>query len=82
MNSVIAGSDCGFSTFAGSVTVDPKITWAKLKAMAEGARIASRELWRKPTKAVASRKRPAAPRPTCPNRAPATPASDAEDRTS
>jgi 5-methyltetrahydropteroyltriglutamate--homocysteine methyltransferase len=42
---VIAGSDCGFSTFAGFTAVDPGITWAKLRAMAEGARIASRELW-------------------------------------
>ena len=50
---VIAGSDCGFSTFAGLVVVDPSITWAKLKAMAEGARRASRELWRKATRAVA-----------------------------
>jgi 5-methyltetrahydropteroyltriglutamate--homocysteine methyltransferase len=33
---VIAGSDCGFSTFAGMTVVEPKITWAKLKAMAEG----------------------------------------------
>ena len=41
---VIAGSDCGFATFA-SLTVDPEITWAKLAAMAEGAAIASRELW-------------------------------------
>ncbi len=44
---VIAGTDCGFSTFAGFTVVNPKITWAKLKAMAEGARIASRELWKK-----------------------------------
>jgi 5-methyltetrahydropteroyltriglutamate--homocysteine methyltransferase len=50
---VIAGSDCGFSTFAGFVAVDPKITWAKLRAMADGARIASRELWRATTRAVA-----------------------------
>jgi 5-methyltetrahydropteroyltriglutamate--homocysteine methyltransferase len=42
---VIAGSDCGFATFAGLVPVDPQVTWAKLSAMAEGARIASRELW-------------------------------------
>ena len=42
---VIAGSDCGFATFAAFVPVDPKITWAKLAAMAEGARIASRQLW-------------------------------------
>jgi 5-methyltetrahydropteroyltriglutamate--homocysteine methyltransferase len=43
---VIAGSDCGFGTFARSnPTVDPRIAWAKLAAMAEGARIASAELW-------------------------------------
>jgi 5-methyltetrahydropteroyltriglutamate--homocysteine methyltransferase len=44
---VIAGTDCGFSTFAGFTAVEPKITWAKLAAMAQGARIASRELWKK-----------------------------------
>ena len=44
---VIAGTDCGFATFAGMAVVDPKITWAKFKAMAEGARIATRELWKK-----------------------------------
>jgi 5-methyltetrahydropteroyltriglutamate--homocysteine methyltransferase len=53
---IIAGSDCGFSTFAGFVVVDPSITWAKLKTMAEGARRASRELWRKATRAAAPRK--------------------------
>jgi 5-methyltetrahydropteroyltriglutamate--homocysteine methyltransferase len=53
---VIAGSDCGFSTFAGFVAVEPRITWAKLAAMAEGARRASRELWRKATRARAARK--------------------------
>jgi 5-methyltetrahydropteroyltriglutamate--homocysteine methyltransferase len=42
---VIAGTDCGFSTFAGIADVDPKITWAKFRAMAEGARIASKQLW-------------------------------------
>jgi 5-methyltetrahydropteroyltriglutamate--homocysteine methyltransferase len=42
---VIAGSDCGFATLADVLTVDPKITWAKLAAMAEGARLASKELW-------------------------------------
>ena len=43
---VIAGSDCGFSTFARSaLTVHPTVTWAKLEAMAEGARIASAQLW-------------------------------------
>jgi 5-methyltetrahydropteroyltriglutamate--homocysteine methyltransferase len=42
---VIAGTDCGFSTFAGLTTVDPQITWAKFRAMAEGARLASQQLW-------------------------------------
>jgi len=44
-NNIIAGSDCGFATLADVLTVDPKITWAKLAAMAEGARLASKELW-------------------------------------
>ncbi|MGH2461943.1 MAG: cobalamin-independent methionine synthase II family protein [Chloroflexota bacterium] len=43
---VIAGTDCGFSTFAGFLTVDPQITWLKLAALAEGAQLASAELWR------------------------------------
>jgi 5-methyltetrahydropteroyltriglutamate--homocysteine methyltransferase len=42
---VIAGSDCGFSTFAGFGPVDPDIVYMKLAAMAEGARIASSRLW-------------------------------------
>lgn len=42
---MLAGSDCGFATFATFLTVDPRITWAKLAAMAEGARLASAELW-------------------------------------
>src|SRR5579875_415920 len=42
---VIAGTDCGFGTFAGSETVDSEIVWHKLAAMAEGARIATRQLW-------------------------------------
>jgi 5-methyltetrahydropteroyltriglutamate--homocysteine methyltransferase len=42
---VIAGTDCGFATFAGLSDVDPKIAWAKLHAMAEGARLASQQLW-------------------------------------
>ena len=43
---VIAGSDCGFSTFAGFGPVDPDIVYLKLAAMAEGARIASERLWK------------------------------------
>ena len=42
---VIAGTDCGFATFAGSLTVDPDITWAKLASMVEGARTATDRLW-------------------------------------
>jgi 5-methyltetrahydropteroyltriglutamate--homocysteine methyltransferase len=42
---VIAGSDCGFATFAGSKEVHPSIVWAKLKALSDGARIASKQLW-------------------------------------
>jgi 5-methyltetrahydropteroyltriglutamate--homocysteine methyltransferase len=44
---VIAGTDCGFATFARSaLQVEPEITWAKFKAMAEGAQLASQQLWR------------------------------------
>jgi 5-methyltetrahydropteroyltriglutamate--homocysteine methyltransferase len=42
---VMVGSDCGFATFAQVLPVDPRITWAKLAAMAEGARLASTRLW-------------------------------------
>ena len=42
---VIAGSDCGFSTFAGFGAVDEDIVYAKLASMAEGAKIASGRLW-------------------------------------
>ena len=44
---VIAGTDCGFATFARStLQVEPEITWAKFRSMAEGARLASAQLWR------------------------------------
>ena len=42
---VMAGSDCGFSTFMEVPTVWPDIVWAKLASMVEGARIASAKLW-------------------------------------
>ncbi len=42
---VIAGSDCGFSTFAGFGAVDEDIVYAKLRSLAEGAAIASERLW-------------------------------------
>lgn len=43
---VIAGSDCGFGTFAGFGKMDPEISYKKLAAMVEGAKIASQRLWR------------------------------------
>ena len=42
---VIAGTDCGFGTWVGQAAVDPDIVWAKLTSLAEGARLASKELW-------------------------------------
>jgi 5-methyltetrahydropteroyltriglutamate--homocysteine methyltransferase len=42
---VIAGADCGFGTFAGSNEIHESVVWAKLAALAEGARIATRRLW-------------------------------------
>jgi 5-methyltetrahydropteroyltriglutamate--homocysteine methyltransferase len=38
---VIAGSDCGFGTFAGFGAVDPQIAYAKLRSLSEGAALAS-----------------------------------------
>jgi 5-methyltetrahydropteroyltriglutamate--homocysteine methyltransferase len=43
---IIAGTDCGFSTFAGFGVVDPEIVWAKLKSLGDGAAIASERLWK------------------------------------
>ena len=42
---VMAGTDCGFGTFAGFGAIHPSIGYAKLNSMAEGAAIASKELW-------------------------------------
>jgi 5-methyltetrahydropteroyltriglutamate--homocysteine methyltransferase len=42
---VMAGTDCGFSTFAGYAGIDPEIAYAKLTSLAEGARLASDRLW-------------------------------------
>jgi 5-methyltetrahydropteroyltriglutamate--homocysteine methyltransferase len=43
---VIAGTDCGFGTFVrAEPTIDPRIAWAKLKSLADGAAIASKRLW-------------------------------------
>ena len=43
---VIAGSDCGYGTWVGQAAVDPDVVWAKMRAMAEGARLATRQFWR------------------------------------
>lgn len=40
---VIAGSDCGFGTFAGFGAVDPEIAWAKLAVLADGAALVGRD---------------------------------------
>src|SRR4029078_3946656 len=42
---VIAGSDCGYGTWVGQAAVDPEVVWAKMAAMAEGARIATVQFW-------------------------------------
>ena len=49
---VIAGSDCGFAQQPTHQRVHPTIQWAKLEALAEGARLASRELWGRGKKAA------------------------------
>jgi 5-methyltetrahydropteroyltriglutamate--homocysteine methyltransferase len=42
---VMAGTDCGFGTFAGFGAVYPAFCWMKLRSLAEGARLASKKLW-------------------------------------
>ena len=42
---VIAGTDCGFGTWSGFGPIDETICWAKLRAMAEGAELASQRLF-------------------------------------
>ena len=42
---LIAGTDCGFSQFWDAIRVHPTVQWAKLKALADGAALASAELW-------------------------------------
>jgi 5-methyltetrahydropteroyltriglutamate--homocysteine methyltransferase len=49
---VIAGTDCGFGTFAGFGPVEPDIAYLKLGSLVEGARIASERLWQSRTKAM------------------------------
>jgi 5-methyltetrahydropteroyltriglutamate--homocysteine methyltransferase len=42
---VMIGNDCGFASQAASREVDPTVGWAKFAALAEGARLASKQLW-------------------------------------
>jgi len=42
---VMAGVDCGFSIHVGMQGIDPDVAWAKLSALAEGAKIATQRLW-------------------------------------
>jgi 5-methyltetrahydropteroyltriglutamate--homocysteine methyltransferase len=44
---VIAGADCGFASFSTTCEVHPTVVWAKVAALAEGARLATKELWGK-----------------------------------
>src|SRR5579864_661505 len=52
---VIAGTDCGFGTFAGYGKLDPEISFKKLRALAQGAEIASKRLWRRASKRAKAR---------------------------
>ena len=42
---VMAGSDCGFGTFAGFGSVYPPFCWMKMRSLGDGARLASKKLW-------------------------------------
>ena len=42
---VLAGTDCGFATFAGQSKIDPGVAFKKLESLAQGAEIASKRLW-------------------------------------
>jgi 5-methyltetrahydropteroyltriglutamate--homocysteine methyltransferase len=63
---MIASTDCGFAQGPFTRRVHPSIMWAKLRAVAEGARLATRELWRRPAKArkTAAKRKHASPRAT------------------
>src|SRR5262249_54863518 len=59
---VIAGTDCGFANFANSREIHPSIVWAKLQALADGARIATKRLFPSPASRDRLAKRGAAQR--------------------
>jgi 5-methyltetrahydropteroyltriglutamate--homocysteine methyltransferase len=43
----MAATDCGFSIHVGQAAIDPGVVWMKLKALAQGAEIATRWCWKK-----------------------------------
>jgi 5-methyltetrahydropteroyltriglutamate--homocysteine methyltransferase len=43
---IVAGGDCGYGTWVGQAAVDPDVVWAKLAAMADGARLATKLFWK------------------------------------
>jgi len=49
---VIAGTDCGFGTFAGYGKIDPQVTWKKFRALREGADLAAKRLGQPATQAA------------------------------
>ena len=48
---MIASADCGFGTFAGSEMVVESVVWAKLRALSQGAALATARLWGRPARA-------------------------------
>jgi len=54
---VIAGTDCGFAQGWTMNRTHPSVQWAKLQALADGARLASQRLWETPSAAASSRRR-------------------------
>jgi 5-methyltetrahydropteroyltriglutamate--homocysteine methyltransferase len=48
---VMAGTDCGFAQGPFVRRVHPSIQWAKLQSLAAGAKLATKALWRRPTRA-------------------------------
>jgi 5-methyltetrahydropteroyltriglutamate--homocysteine methyltransferase len=62
-DNVIASTDCGFAQGPFTRRVHPSIMWAKLRSVVEGARLATRELWRRPAKRkIAAATKRASPR--------------------
>ena len=60
---VIASTDCGFAQVTYFARVHPQIMWAKLEALVEGARLASKDLWRRSPKRAAPKRMTAKRRP-------------------